>query len=209
MSGKIFAPKRRQSKLPLTTGDFTDPAKITRTGSHGGADSFKSTTAPTIMVLSSISDDVGNQSAPVQSPSMSSPQSPPPGFQIHQHDIRPRQPRLDVGHDLAPISLEQPEQNAIPYSPQNQQLNTRGSGFKMLEKAIRALHLGSKAIPQVQSAVEGFISCLDNFEASCRNREECEELVSELSAMADYLSRHLEDPRSQGLTKRILGIAEY
>ncbi|KAH7317476.1 hypothetical protein B0J17DRAFT_349465 [Rhizoctonia solani] len=160
------------------------------------------------MVLSSISDDVGNQFAPVQSPSISSPQSPPPGFHIHQHDIRPRQPRLDVGHDLAPISLEQPEHNAIPYSPQNQQLNTRGSGFKMLEKAIRALHLGSKAIPQVQSAVEGFISCLDNFEASCRNREECEELVSELSAMADYLSRHLEDPRSQGLTKKILGIAE-
>lgn len=73
---------------------------------------------------------------------------------------------------------------------------------------MRALQISSGAIPQVQSAVGGLVSCLEQLEIARQNREEYDEVVSELSTMAEYVKRHLEDRRSQGLTERISDIAE-
>ncbi|CAE6412022.1 unnamed protein product, partial [Rhizoctonia solani] len=73
---------------------------------------------------------------------------------------------------------------------------------------MRALQISSGAIPQVKSAVGGLVSCLEQFEIARQNREEYDEVASELSTMAEYVKRHLEDRRSQGLTERISNIAE-
>ncbi|CAE6452482.1 unnamed protein product [Rhizoctonia solani] len=83
----------------------------------------------------------------------------------------------------------------------------RTSKWRALEKAMHTLHTSAGTIPSVKSVVGDFMSCLAHFETAHKNRDEYDEVVSELGEMADYLHRHLDDSRPPGLTERIARVA--
>lgn len=84
----------------------------------------------------------------------------------------------------------------------------KNKAWKGLESALRALHISAEAIPPLQSAVDGLVSCLDIVEAATRHRRDYEELASSLESVAELLKTHLQDSRSARLNNKILNISQ-
>ncbi|CAE6472371.1 unnamed protein product [Rhizoctonia solani] len=128
-------------------------------------------------------------------------------LRVNDFTTDPNQPTTGAAPDLSPTPpFQEPSQKNVGI-PLEHEPKTAHLGWRVLDKAMRALHLSAEVIPPVQSAVGHFISCLDHFETARKNREDYDQVASELSEMADYLSRHLNNPRSQGLTDKITEIA--
>ncbi|KAG8735472.1 hypothetical protein FRC11_003248, partial [Ceratobasidium sp. 423] len=161
---------------------------------------------PTGTTAHPVTHDMGSQSS--LDPSIFPSSRPPsPRSQINNQELMLGPPNSNAGHNSASDSQEQHSRNVNSNLSPDHTAETRNSKLKGLEKLMHALHLTAEVIPPVKSAVGGLVSCLDQFQITDKNREEYDEVASELSNIAEYLDQHLKDPRSRGLTGRISDIA--
>ncbi|CAE6421796.1 unnamed protein product [Rhizoctonia solani] len=106
---------------------------------------------------------------------------------------------VDTGTDLAP-----PTSKDTPRSPETSEpqpappVNTsldRGqkswnAAWSGLRGSLRFLKDSSSAFPQLHSAVESLLSCLNGLEVAVQNRQDFEDLATELTTLSESLKQH-------------------
>ncbi|CAE6531259.1 unnamed protein product [Rhizoctonia solani] len=85
--------------------------------------------------------------------------------------------------------------------------NTTGTSWTGLEKALRAVHISTKIIPPLHSAIDGLKSCLHVFEEAARQRKDYDDLATGLTAMVELLDKHLPDAASDEIKDTITNIS--
>ncbi|KDN36339.1 hypothetical protein RSAG8_10906, partial [Rhizoctonia solani AG-8 WAC10335] len=121
---------------------------------------------------------------------------------IHQSE-----PILDTS--LPAPSLPQPEpQITLLHTPSTELRRKSDGGWEGLRSALQVLDGAIELFPPLQSAIGTLVSCLDLFEAACKNRQGYDELGSELQEIATFLARHLQDSRSAHMVGVIVTISK-
>ncbi|CAE6463288.1 unnamed protein product [Rhizoctonia solani] len=117
------------------------------------------------------------------------------------------EPALSPGplHSTLPI---RPEPHATLTDSSNSMRNSNGIGWEGLRSTLEVLHGAIELFPPLQSAVGTLVSCLGLFETAHNNRQEYDELASELQEIAASLMRHLRDPRSAHMIGVIINISK-
>ncbi|KAJ1300492.1 hypothetical protein OPQ81_005306 [Rhizoctonia solani] len=105
-----------------------------------------------------------------------------------------------------PLTQSEPPITLLNVSSAQTQ-NMTDMGWESLRSMLQILHGAIELFPPLQSAVGTLVSCLDFFEVACKNRQEYDELASELGEIAAFLAQHLQDPRSAHMRSVIIAIS--
>ncbi|KAB5593570.1 hypothetical protein CTheo_2959 [Ceratobasidium theobromae] len=76
-----------------------------------------------------------------------------------------------------------------------------------LRTTLEALHAGAGIFPPLQSAVGALISCLDVLEATSKNRQEFEDIATELKTLSQSLMRHIKESNSTRISDCVANVA--
>ncbi|CAE7063098.1 unnamed protein product [Rhizoctonia solani] len=68
----------------------------------------------------------------------------------------------------------------------------RNAVWDQLRVSLQFLRNISTRFPQFDSAIESLLSCLDGFEGAVRNRQDYEDLATELTVLSESLGQHIE-----------------
>ncbi|KAG8732114.1 hypothetical protein FRC11_000671 [Ceratobasidium sp. 423] len=77
-----------------------------------------------------------------------------------------------------------------------------------LEKAVRALHITTKIIPPLHSAIDNLRACLDVFKQAAKSRKDYDELATGLKAMVELLDKHLTDATPKEIMDTTINIVK-
>ncbi|KAB5588451.1 hypothetical protein CTheo_8109 [Ceratobasidium theobromae] len=126
--------------------------------------------------------------------------SPPSGTSTIAPTVQhPRPASMSVSK--IPVSTSQPAEHGTSslLDHIDQKIDQVG-----LKPALRALHKSAVVFPPLQSAIGALISCLSAFS---KKQAEYETLASELKTVAEFLTQHMEAPRSFQISGSVVHIA--
>ncbi|KDN34839.1 hypothetical protein RSAG8_12109, partial [Rhizoctonia solani AG-8 WAC10335] len=113
---------------------------------------------------------------------------------------------LTIGEDtdtepsLAPLSSEHasgsPEPIVITSSPLDQGQRRWNVAWSGLRGSLRLLKDSSGVFPHLSSAIESLLSCLDGVEVAMQNRQDFEDLATELTTLSEALGQHMSGTSS-------------
>ncbi|CAE6450732.1 unnamed protein product [Rhizoctonia solani] len=106
-------------------------------------------------------------------------------------------------HEL-PAEITTGESDAID----QRQKTPENAAWRRLGNALRALEIGTKLIPSLNSALNGFIGCLDAIKTAISNREEYDQLAEGLTGMVAMLNQYAGELNSGTSNTNIGNIAQ-
>ncbi|KAH7335857.1 WD40-repeat-containing domain protein [Rhizoctonia solani] len=152
----------------IAKGKLGSPSRSTSVPPFDDSEAGEAVIPPSSPYRTSSVSGQAHRSEPALSPSLtgSFPQSQP-------------QPQI-TSHNTSPAAVK----------------NTKNTGWENLRSTLQVLHGAIELFPPLQSAIGTLVSCLDSFEAACKNRQDDNDLAYELREIAVFLAQHLQDPRS-------------
>ncbi|KAF8755287.1 universal ribosomal protein uL22 family [Rhizoctonia solani] len=72
----------------------------------------------------------------------------------------------------------------------------RSVAWDRLRGSLQILKNTTSIFPQLSSAISSLLSCLDEFEAAARSRQDFEDLATELATLSDTLNQYIHGPSS-------------
>ncbi|KAH7316395.1 hypothetical protein B0J17DRAFT_686936 [Rhizoctonia solani] len=100
-----------------------------------------------------------------------------------------------------------PELIALPTIPPNHGQKRRNVAWDGLRRSLRLLSDSSSVFPQLSSAIEPLLACLEGLELATQNRQDFEELANELSISSESLKQHIDEPSSILLSSSTISVA--
>ncbi|KAB5589984.1 hypothetical protein CTheo_6571 [Ceratobasidium theobromae] len=95
----------------------------------------------------------------------------------------------------------------LPDPTPNSDPRSRNLTWTTLRTSLQVLHGGTTMFPPLQSAVGALISCLDVLEATTKNRQEYEDIASELKMLTQSLARHIKESNSARISDCVTNVA--
>ncbi|KAF8753844.1 WD40 repeat-like protein [Rhizoctonia solani] len=169
---------------PASSGQNTEPSR---------QDVIPSTNEPRLAVPS--------DTLPVPSALSAEPQIPPPVSQgpiLLFLTLLPKwmEPRAPI-HEAAPATT-----TAEPAEATNKT-------WAGLPGSLRKLMSVAGLIPSVGDAARVLLDCVDTTEAAVNNKQDYEDLATELTALSDTLAQQIEGMGSEAVSKCVSGVAQY
>ncbi|KAB5589986.1 hypothetical protein CTheo_6573 [Ceratobasidium theobromae] len=122
-----------------------------------------------------------------------------------------------TGNALAPPTIEEaaalrhsysaPFLPLAPDPPTRSDTHSGNATWNGLRRSLEAFHEGARMFPPLQSAVGAFISCIDILEATAKNRQEYEDIASELKTLSQSLIRHMKESNSARISDCVANVA--
>ncbi|KAL5639975.1 hypothetical protein ACGC1H_006517 [Rhizoctonia solani] len=129
----------------------------------------------------------------------------PPESHTHETPTTTTDILVETEPNIAPLSSEHTLRSPGTSEPQpllptetlpDQVQKIRNTAWSGLQGSLRLLRDSSNVFPQLSSAVDSLISCLDRLEVAVQNRQDFEDLASELAALSESLRQHMSGPSS-------------
>ncbi|CAE7065439.1 unnamed protein product, partial [Rhizoctonia solani] len=136
--------------------------------------------------------------APVEPGSGSGPIDPALGIPIITEQLDTSNPRLlspDPEHALPGEILPRSVPPASTTTLVPVQRN-RNAAWSRLRGSLQVLRNISTVFPQFGSAIESLLACLDGFEGVIQNRQDYEDLATELTTLSESLKQHIDGSSS-------------